>query len=551
METGKIIISTEIDNSKLNKGIKDAEREIKSMAKRDEELLKQRTEIELNINEAQKNIKKLKSQMESLKSSGDSSVSMRRLNAELFSAEQDLETVKKQYKDVNDQIIASTGKQEQLTQKIREMNDQIQKNEYKESLKGAIQETNKGVVKTIKNVAKWGVALLGVRTIYGMLSSSLGTISQYNETLSNQITNMKYSFAMAFEPIIMRIVDLVYKLMQYVNYLSQAWFGVSVFANKAAKSSKAASKSLSAAGFDELNTVSGGDSGGGGYTPTGIEPLADVDAPKWLKWLAENKDLLILALGGIALGVTAVAIAMLLLNAANPMVWLTLLIAGVITLAAIIISKWDEIKGIFGSIKDWISQHIIEPVREKFEEFVTNVSKKCQNITTDIKNFFKSIPSSINSIINQIKTSLSNLGDRAGEIVGGAFKSVINFVISGAESLVNSAVSGINKFIGIINEIPGVNIGKLQKVKYPRLASGGIVSQPGKGVNIGGAIAGESGREAVIPLQDSASLAMIGETIGRYVNINNIVNNNMDGRRINRRLQASQKRDNIMMNGAI
>ena len=54
----------------------------------------------------------------------------------------------------------------------------------------------------------------------------------------------------------------------------------------------------------------------------------------------------------------------------------------------------------------------------------------------------------------------------------------------------------------------------------PKLAIGGIINQPGRGVPLGSAIGGESGREGVIPLTDQQAMAELGAEIGRNVVVN-------------------------------
>lgn len=54
----------------------------------------------------------------------------------------------------------------------------------------------------------------------------------------------------------------------------------------------------------------------------------------------------------------------------------------------------------------------------------------------------------------------------------------------------------------------------------PKLAVGGIINQPGSGVPYHGAIIGERGAEAVVPLTDTQQMELLGSTIGRYINLN-------------------------------
>jgi hypothetical protein len=89
----------------------------------------------------------------------------------------------------------------------------------------------------------------------------------------------------------------------------------------------------------------------------------------------------------------------------------------------------------------------------------------------------------------------------------------------------------------------------VNKVKSIKLASGGIINNPGRGVPVGMAIAGEAGREGIIPLTDSRAMAELGQEIGKYVNINNMINNYIDSRRLNQLMAKSQNRDDFARNG--
>lgn len=85
-------------------------------------------------------------------------------------------------------------------------------------------------------------------------------------------------------------------------------------------------------------------------------------------------------------------------------------------------------------------------------------------------------------------------------------------------------------------------------VTYPKLAVGGIVNQPGRGVPLGGAIIGERGAEGVIPLTDSQQMALLGEAIGRYITVNTSITNTMNGRVISRELVKTQNEEDFAFN---
>jgi hypothetical protein len=104
---------------------------------------------------------------------------------------------------------------------------------------------------------------------------------------------------------------------------------------------------------------------------------------------------------------------------------------------------------------------------------------------------------------------LATLGAAIFNGIGGAFKGVINAVISGLEGGLNFAIKGLNIILDGIDKAAGpwVNFGEIPNVKLPRLAEGGIVTGPTI------AMIGEAGPEAVIPLNRAGGMGMGGNTI--------------------------------------
>ena len=84
--------------------------------------------------------------------------------------------------------------------------------------------------------------------------------------------------------------------------------------------------------------------------------------------------------------------------------------------------------------------------------------------------------------------------------------------------------------------------------KFAKLATGGIVNVPGRGMPYNGAIIGERGAEAVVPLTDSNQMELLGEAIGRYITVNANITNTMNGRVISRQLQQIRNEQNFAYN---
>ena len=71
---------------------------------------------------------------------------------------------------------------------------------------------------------------------------------------------------------------------------------------------------------------------------------------------------------------------------------------------------------------------------------------------------------------------------------------------------------------------------------------------PNRGTLVGGAIAGESGREGVIPLTDTQAMEELGRSIGRYITVNANIVNTMNGRVISRELKQIQNEQDFAYN---
>ena len=234
------------------------------------------------------------------------------------------------------------------------------------------------------------------------------------------------------------------------------------------------------------------------------------------------------------------------------------LATGILSFVTLVVSAFKEL---LKKILEFFGIHSPSTV---FADMGTNIMKGLINgikgLLNGVIDVFKTIVEKIKSvfstIVNWIKNNVISpiinlfkvIGTTAGDVIGGAFKAVINAVLKTIETILNSPIKAINGLIKTINKVPGINLGKLDTFKLPRLAKGGIINQPGRGVMVGSAIAGERGAEGVIPLTDSQQMALLGEMIGRYVTINATINNNMNGRVISRELQRINNESDFAFN---
>ena len=236
-------------------------------------------------------------------------------------------------------------------------------------------------------------------------------------------------------------------------------------------------------------------------------------------------------------------------------------IAGVIVLiVGIIVKYWNQIKAFLQSGIDWLSgksdwvhqmfgdtigniyddvvkylQIILNWIDGTFKNikgafdgfiqfikgvFTGNWQQAWDGIKAIFSNTFQAILRTFGTFFTLIKNNVVTFARTAGDIIAGAFKIVVNAVLSAIERVLNSPIRAINRLIGVINVVPGINLSTLPTFNLPRLKVGGIINMPNKGTLVGGAIAGESGREGVLPLTDQQAMAQLGAEIGRNVVVN-------------------------------
>ena len=162
---------------------------------------------------------------------------------------------------------------------------------------------------------------------------------------------------------------------------------------------------------------------------------------------------------------------------------------------------WKSITGVFAGVGQWFQQ--------KFSDAWQGVQK-----------VFSGVGRSFSGVWKTITGVFSTIGTSVASAVSGAIRSGLNGALATIENIINGGISMINGAIGLINKIPGVNIGKIGRLSLPRLAEGGVLN----GAQT--VIAGEAGPEAIIPLDklfaqmDRMADRMAGENNASPVVIN-------------------------------
>lgn len=147
------------------------------------------------------------------------------------------------------------------------------------------------------------------------------------------------------------------------------------------------------------------------------------------------------------------------------------------------------------------------------QEIVTNATKRSENATQGFIQTEQNLqqqsdnmnPQGMESFADKVK----NAFESANNSIGDSFNSLREKIKSGINTIiwyVNKLISGLNK-IKIPDGIPGIGGQNINISQIPYLAQGGIIDNPTV------ALLGESGKEAVVPLENTAWIDKLADKI--------------------------------------
>lgn len=353
---GWLTIGTKVDDSGFDS-------EIKALEKKIDILSGQSSNIEISMQPYKEELQKIAAEMDNVNAKADElrttvkNYDMNSLNEsqiKTLSNYNDLvaksDALSASYSKNADELAKQEAKYNKINQQIENYQNKINKVSFKrqqEELKeverqqalvnSSINSIGSGMNNAISKVTSWALSIFSVATAYSLVSNAVSTLSQYNSQIGADIAYIQYAIAMMLKPIIEGLINLVYKLLTYINMIAQAWFGVNLFANasaksfekaqassqKTAKSTKDTTKNLEKqkqliSGIDEITNLqdssnSEDNAGSGGVasapevqTPSfDLNPPNEIKVPGWLQWIIDNGDLcgrLIGFIGGALLG---------------------------------------------------------------------------------------------------------------------------------------------------------------------------------------------------------------------------------------------------------
>ena len=205
--------------------------------------------------------------------------------------------------------------------------------------------------------------------------------------------------------------------------------------------------------------------------------------------------------------------------------------------------------------------YMMEGLRDGIKGAISKVTNACKEIWSAIKNVFSTVGTWFKDTFSNAWQKVKEVFSSGGKIFSGikdgiasTFKSIVNKLIDGINKIIRVPFNSINSMLNTIRGISVMGVSPFKGLwsynplsvpQIPKLALGGIVNRPGRGVP---AIIGEAGAEAVLPLENNTEwMDILADKIGGG---NITIPITLDGKRIATYVVDIQKKKAFAMNGA-
>ena len=345
-----------------------------------------------------------------------------------------------------------------------------------------------GLSKSLDDTAKSGEKASGSLASFDNLEVIADNTSSGSGTSSGNNNNVDYSGEITYSQ---KLLDILNKISKWVTDNSEIVIGF-------IGGVTGALVALKLLGLDPIRSLGIGIALAG--TIILIQGIINfIKDPSW-----ENFGTI---LTGLSLILAGVAIAMLAVNAANPVAWIMLAIAAVVALGAVIIKNWNSIKEVFSKIWSWISEKVIEPVKNgfasageflkekwnKIKEFFSGLwegmKDGAKNAWEGIKKVFSTVATFFKNIFTNAWEGVKKVFSVGGKIFDGikdgilnGFKTIVNAIIGGINKVVSIPFNGINWALKKIRDIEFLGISPFKDLiktidipQIPKLATGAVI----------------------------------------------------------------------------
>ena len=543
MADGSIMIETKLSTDKFDKQIVNLEKRIKEEENKSELKLKAKLQAEDELKrhkqaifEIEKEYEKTSQQVEHLQSIMSKKSQGISLTPQEFTDLQGSEKIISNNEKIGETLDKMYAKEVKLNNAVDRTSlaySQIQSNvsAYKakiesvniqkqqaqvDQLKNGFNKMNTSVSSSIKHIGRLALGIFSVASAYRLMSSASSTLGQYDEQYATNLEYIRYLIAQAIAPALKYVVNLASTLLSYLNYILNAWFGITLFSKnssknfmKARESTSKIKKDLQTTPFDEMNVLSDTSSSGtSGAVAPSIDPsLFEGKVPDWLKWIANNKNLILSVMAGVGAGllawklglegIKALGIGLMisgivytissLLQYLKDRTWknfgkiiqgvgiaiiglgaiigsVPVAVAGAIVLiVGTIVKYWEQIKAFLQKGIDWLVSKT-DWVKDNFgivgETIYTIFTSLLQGLLNIFDSLFTAIKGTFDGIIKFIKGAFSGDWKQAWEGIKDIFSSVwngIKGIVSSVWQYIKSIFNSlVNLVKGIANTIWGV-----------------------------------------------------------------------------------------------
>lgn len=354
---GWITIGTKIDDDKFDKQLIELDKKIDMQEKKKELKYKAKIEAEQELAKQNQELDKMKQRYDELaqkqqkfndlqtmavrgeltpkttaelKSLSNEMAEMRQIGREIDKAQMSQSNLQKKVIQTSLAYQNVVNSVDTYKRKVENVKYQKQQTQVK-SIKKDLDKIGKSSGIAVKQLGRMALGLFSIAGAYSLVSRASSTLGQYDKEYSANLEYIQYLLAQALAPALKYLVNLAGTLLSYLNYIAQAWFNVTLFsknsANNFAKAQGSTSKmkkDLQSTPFDEMNVLQDTSTSGAGAEIPNIDPTQiQGEPPQWLKWIVDNKDIILSTLAGILGFVTAIRLGLGLLTALGIGIFIT------------------------------------------------------------------------------------------------------------------------------------------------------------------------------------------------------------------------------------
>lgn len=362
------------------------------------------------------------------------------------------------------ELLKTEAELEKLTDKYNKLIDA--NNKVSNTSNKSFSSMNKGFEQMTSKIKRFGFSLLGIHTIWSMVSRASSAYLTQDTELANKMQAVWVGLGSMLAPIIEGIANILIKAVKYINIFVTALTGVNLLARATAKSMDKASKSAKGlhkalGGFDELTNLDD-NSGNGAGDLSWVDPFNDIDIDTtWADrirefglWVKANFPEVVSIIAGLGTAILAIKLGLGGIKA----IGIGTMIAGIVwTIQTLIEYMKDPSWENFGKIIEGIGIAILG-LGITIGSLPVAVAGAIVLIVGLIVKNWEKIKSKLNEGVDWIKEQADNIKGYldskledirynfgfVGELIVGAIEFGINFIVS----LVELAKEDIINYFG-------------------------------------------------------------------------------------------------------